>query len=478
MPDRDPDMRHRDPLPRALIWGGIGLAPLAAVVVLSGGAGGSVKFAVLLVALCVLMLGTSLLLRGEPAADAGEVVTTKVEALRRELRDEVRRAAARPPVAPEGSGVDGRAPLGVTAVTARRVSASASVSPPVAGAVPPPPVATATVPGAAPLAPVATATVPGAAPLAPVASATVPGAAPLAPVASATVAGAAPVATAAVAGMAPLPPKPASAVVSAAAVIGAAAPHRQRGAASVPAPRTGSFRDHLPHAAAPERRSRRRHAAPDTGTDIAGSGSVTGPGHGSDAEPAWSRTAGDGFEPDVRWSRSGQAWPGHSTEEPGGPAGAYGLTTGTFGSPADEAAAPGGYDHGYPAEIYDNDGAGYGTSYGDGGASYGNGDVGYGDGGAGFGHGNAGYGDGGVSYDDGNAGYGDGGVSYDDGSAGYDDGSASYDRGSGSYRGGAGYRDGGVGYGGAGHGYGRVGGNADGLGRRYVPDNDRRRRGW
>ena len=102
MPDREPTAGHSAGLLRGLIWGGVGLAPLAAVVVLIGGSQGSTRFAVLLLAVSVVLVGASVLIRSDPAlqrVDVEDRVTEEVRKLRRELRAEFGRPgkSGRPP---------------------------------------------------------------------------------------------------------------------------------------------------------------------------------------------------------------------------------------------------------------------------------------------------------------------------------------------------------------------------------------------
>lgn len=297
MSERHPDEQHSARLLRALIWGGVGLAPVAAISVLVGDGTGSIRFAVLLIAVCVVLLGASLLIRNDPVLlkmDVEDRVAAEVDSLRGELREEIAAAAratghrvqvlqdemthlqiaASPATAgtAPGRAGGGRAPMGA----ARPATASASVRP----ASVPPSVASASVRPA-------------------VASASVPPVAASASVRPATASASVP------------PPAP-------------TAP-RQRGAASVPSP---SYRGNRQPAMA-EGRPSRRHAAPDTSTDIAGVGSEAsgdvswsspfparlGPAPGPEAEPDWSDP-----DPDVAWSRpeSDPLAPGWSDPEPGG----------------------------------------------------------------------------------------------------------------------------------------------------------------
>ena len=63
MPERDTETGHSSRLLRGLIWAGVLLAPLAAAIVLLGDSSGSVRFAVLLIAVSVALIGASVLIR-------------------------------------------------------------------------------------------------------------------------------------------------------------------------------------------------------------------------------------------------------------------------------------------------------------------------------------------------------------------------------------------------------------------------------
>ncbi|HEX5202384.1 MAG TPA: hypothetical protein VFW27_20840, partial [Actinoplanes sp.] len=102
MPERDPETGHSSRLLRGLIWAGVLLAPVAAAIVLLGDSSGSVRFAVLLVAVAVVLIGASVLIRSDPVLQRMHVedrVAEEVEALRRDLRAEFAHAAA-PGLAP------------------------------------------------------------------------------------------------------------------------------------------------------------------------------------------------------------------------------------------------------------------------------------------------------------------------------------------------------------------------------------------
>jgi hypothetical protein len=105
MPERDPEAGHSSRLLRGLIWAGVLLAPLAAVVVLLGQSSGSVRFAVLLIAVSVVLVGSAMLVRSDPELQRGHVeerVAEEVEALRVQLRAEFGHGGAAPPPAPTG----------------------------------------------------------------------------------------------------------------------------------------------------------------------------------------------------------------------------------------------------------------------------------------------------------------------------------------------------------------------------------------
>src|SRR3954470_15939923 len=91
MPERDTETGHSSRLLRGLIWAGVLLAPLAAAVVLLGQSSGSVRFAVLLIAVSVVLIGASVLIRNDPVLQRMHVedrVSEEIQTLRRDLRAE------------------------------------------------------------------------------------------------------------------------------------------------------------------------------------------------------------------------------------------------------------------------------------------------------------------------------------------------------------------------------------------------------
>jgi hypothetical protein len=100
MPEKDPETGHSSRLLRGLIWAGVLLAPLAAAIVLLGSSSGSVRFAVLLIAVSVALIGASVLIRNDPVLHRMHVedrVAEEIETLRRDLRAEFARGAAPQP---------------------------------------------------------------------------------------------------------------------------------------------------------------------------------------------------------------------------------------------------------------------------------------------------------------------------------------------------------------------------------------------
>jgi hypothetical protein len=96
MPDPDADERHSERLLRGLLWGGVALAPIAVLVALAGGGDTSLRYAVLLLAVAVVLIGSSLLIRNDPVLmklELDDRLARHAEDLRAELRDEIAAAA-------------------------------------------------------------------------------------------------------------------------------------------------------------------------------------------------------------------------------------------------------------------------------------------------------------------------------------------------------------------------------------------------
>ncbi|MCZ7434977.1 hypothetical protein O7598_01095 [Micromonospora sp. WMMC241] len=77
-----------------LFWIGVGLAPLAALILLIADGNGTLRFGAVLAILAVVLIGLSIALRAENGADAEEL-REELEELRRELRAEIVAAAQR-----------------------------------------------------------------------------------------------------------------------------------------------------------------------------------------------------------------------------------------------------------------------------------------------------------------------------------------------------------------------------------------------
>lgn len=96
MPDRDAAERQSERQLTAMIWAGVGLVPVAVLIVLVGGGDTSLRFAVLLMAVSVVLVGASLLIRNDPELlrmDVADRVAEQADALREEMREEVAAAA-------------------------------------------------------------------------------------------------------------------------------------------------------------------------------------------------------------------------------------------------------------------------------------------------------------------------------------------------------------------------------------------------
>ena len=96
MPDRESHQGRGSRLPRAFVWIGVTLAPAAAAAAVLGGGGRSLRLAVVLVAVCLVLIGAAVLVRHDPVLlkmDVEDRVAAEMDALRAELYDEVAAAA-------------------------------------------------------------------------------------------------------------------------------------------------------------------------------------------------------------------------------------------------------------------------------------------------------------------------------------------------------------------------------------------------
>jgi hypothetical protein len=96
MPDPDADEQRSARLLTALVWGGVALTPIAVLVALIGSGDGSLRFAVLLLAVSIVLIGSSMLIRNDPTLlrlDLDDRVAEAVDAVREEMRDEIAAAA-------------------------------------------------------------------------------------------------------------------------------------------------------------------------------------------------------------------------------------------------------------------------------------------------------------------------------------------------------------------------------------------------
>jgi hypothetical protein len=96
MADPDADEQRSARLLTALVWGGVALAPIAVLVALIGGGDASLRFAVLLLAVAIVLIGSSMLIRNDPTLlrlDIDDRLAQGIEAVREGMRDEIAAAA-------------------------------------------------------------------------------------------------------------------------------------------------------------------------------------------------------------------------------------------------------------------------------------------------------------------------------------------------------------------------------------------------
>jgi hypothetical protein len=97
MPDLEDDPPGRGGrLPTGLFWAGVGLAPLAGLILLVGGGNGSLRTAAFLAVLAIFLIGLSIALR--PGAEAvrvamEETLLDEIDMLREDVRDDISTAA-------------------------------------------------------------------------------------------------------------------------------------------------------------------------------------------------------------------------------------------------------------------------------------------------------------------------------------------------------------------------------------------------
>ncbi|MBM0278262.1 hypothetical protein JM949_24435, partial [Micromonospora sp. STR1s_6] len=132
------DVRRQPPLLTMLFWAGVGLAPVAALILLVADGNGPLRFAAVLAIVAVVLIGLSIALRPDGAGDSARTdeLLDEIEGLRRELRSEIVAAAQRGNQALDQAQ---RAQEGIAALK-RRLDASsaalagaAAVEPPGAG---------------------------------------------------------------------------------------------------------------------------------------------------------------------------------------------------------------------------------------------------------------------------------------------------------------------------------------------------------
>ncbi|TBL33120.1 hypothetical protein EYA84_17950, partial [Verrucosispora sp. SN26_14.1] len=89
------DARNKKML-KALFWGGVALAPVAALILLVADGNGPLRFAAVLAIMAVVFIGLSIALRTEGDGSArSEELRADLDELRRELRGEIVAAAQR-----------------------------------------------------------------------------------------------------------------------------------------------------------------------------------------------------------------------------------------------------------------------------------------------------------------------------------------------------------------------------------------------
>src|SRR5262245_26820430 len=84
------------PLLSILFWAGVGLSPIAALILLIGGGEGSLRIGAVFVVICVVLIGLSIGLRKDATAVRADIEDTlfdEMDALREDFRKDITTAA-------------------------------------------------------------------------------------------------------------------------------------------------------------------------------------------------------------------------------------------------------------------------------------------------------------------------------------------------------------------------------------------------
>lgn len=120
-----PDARRQPRLLTVLFWAGVGLAPVAALILLVADGNTPLRFAAVLAIVAVVLIGLSIALRPDGDAARADELLDEIEELRRELRAEIVAAAQRGNQALDQAQ---RAQEGITAVRRRLDASSAALA--------------------------------------------------------------------------------------------------------------------------------------------------------------------------------------------------------------------------------------------------------------------------------------------------------------------------------------------------------------
>ena len=89
-------VRRGGQLPTVIFWSGVGLAPLAAALVLFSSSAGGLRVAAVLAILAVVLIGLSITLRPDARgmrAEVEDMVLDEIDALREDIRQDIAQAA-------------------------------------------------------------------------------------------------------------------------------------------------------------------------------------------------------------------------------------------------------------------------------------------------------------------------------------------------------------------------------------------------